>query len=199
MLRFSISIRRHQLDSTKNYFHPTSILSATTWYSIPYGHGPIEVWLFCGILSVEDVLSPSTKPCVVKTSVDGPSANALVDNPSASQRVCSAEWLLSGEPFKESTFSWSRFQRLSCPLTFFYTPELIHTLLQSNDDRLAYIESFSSLSVGQTTAYQTNCLSSLCIWQLSTYRVEIKFRKFTVLPALHVQIPIRNSRQTWVL
>jgi hypothetical protein len=55
------------------------------------------------------------KPCVVKTSVDGPSANALVHNPSASQRVCSAEWLLSGEPFKQSIFSWSCFQRLSCP------------------------------------------------------------------------------------
>jgi hypothetical protein len=35
------------------------------------------------------------KPCVVKTSVDGPSANASVDNPSASQGVCSGEWLLN--------------------------------------------------------------------------------------------------------
>jgi hypothetical protein len=45
------------------------------------------------------------KPCAVKTSIDGPSANAPVDNPLASQRVCSAEWLLSGEPFNESIFS----------------------------------------------------------------------------------------------
>ena len=91
--------------------------------------------------------SPSTKPCVVETSVDGPSANAPVDNPPASQRVCSAELLLSDEPFKEFMISWSRFQRLSCPLAFSYTPGLIHALLQSNNDRVAYIESFSSLSV----------------------------------------------------
>ena len=53
------------------------------------------------------------KLCVAKTSVEGPSANAPVDNPSASQRVCIAEWPLSGEPFKESIFFWNRFQRLS--------------------------------------------------------------------------------------
>ena len=42
MLCFSVSIRGcgHQLDSTKNDFHPTNVLSATTWYSIPYGHMP---------------------------------------------------------------------------------------------------------------------------------------------------------------
>ena len=90
--------------------------------------------------------SPSTNHCAVKTSIDGPSASAPVANPSVSQRVCSTEWLLSGEPFKESIFSWSHFQRPSCPLTFFYTPGLVHALLQSNNDRVAYIESFSSLS-----------------------------------------------------
>jgi hypothetical protein len=37
-------------------------------------------------------------------------------------------------------------QRLSCPLTFFYTHGLVYALLQSNNDREAYIESFSSLS-----------------------------------------------------
>jgi hypothetical protein len=75
-------------------FHPTSALSSTTWYSIPYGHVPIEAWQFCGVLSVADVLSlsSSTKPCAVKTSIDDSSANAPVDNPLASQRVCSAEW-----------------------------------------------------------------------------------------------------------
>jgi hypothetical protein len=46
-------------------------------------------------------------------------------------------------------FSWSRFQRLSCPLAFFYIPGLVHALLQSNTDRMAYIESFSCLSVWQ--------------------------------------------------
>jgi hypothetical protein len=86
------------------------------------------------------------KHCAVKTSIDGPSANAPVDNPSASQRVCSAEWLLSDEPFKESIFSWSNFQRPLCSLVFFYILGLVHTLLQSNNDRVAYIESFSSLS-----------------------------------------------------
>ena len=40
----------------------------------------------------------------------------------------------------------SHFQRPFCPLAFFYTPGLVHTLLQSNNDRVAYIESFSSLS-----------------------------------------------------
>jgi hypothetical protein len=40
----------------KNHFHPTSALSATTWYSIPYGHVPIKAWLFCGVLSVADAL-----------------------------------------------------------------------------------------------------------------------------------------------
>jgi hypothetical protein len=56
------------------------------------------------------------KPCAVKTSIDGLSANAPVDNPLASQRVCSAEWLLYGEPFKEYIFSWSHLQRSFCPL-----------------------------------------------------------------------------------
>ena len=92
-----------------------------------------------------------------------------------------------------------RFQRLSCTLAFFYTPGLIHELLQSNNDRVAYIESFSSLSVGHTTPYHSNRLPSLCIWQFSTCHVEIKLRKFKVLHVLHVQIPIWNPRQTWVL
>jgi hypothetical protein len=43
----------------KNDFYPTSTLSPTTWYSIPYGHVPIAAWQFCGILSVVDVLSVS--------------------------------------------------------------------------------------------------------------------------------------------
>jgi hypothetical protein len=48
--------------------------------------------------------------------------------------------------FVLSIFFWGRFQRFSCPLAFFYTPGLVHALLQSNNDRVAYIESFSSLS-----------------------------------------------------
>ena len=136
--------------------------------------------------------SPSTKPCFVKTSVDGPSANAPVDNPSASQRVCSDEWVLSGEPFNESIFSCSRFQRPSCPLVVFYTPGLVHALLQSNNDPVAYIESFSRLSVGHTTPYHPNRLPYICIWHFSTCHVEIKFRKFNVLCLLYVQILIIN-------
>jgi hypothetical protein len=34
---------------------------------------------------------------------------------------------------------------------------------------------------------------------VSTCHVEIKFRKFKVLPVLHVQIPIWKPRHTWVL
>ena len=132
----------------------------------------------------------STKLCVGKTSVEGPSANAPVDNPSASQRVCSAEWPLSGGPFKESIFFWGRFQRLSCPLAFFYTPGLVHALLQSNNDRVAYIESSSSLYVGHTTPYHANRLSPLCIWQFAMCHVEYKFTKFKVLPVLYMQILI---------
>jgi hypothetical protein len=49
------------------------------------------------------------KHCAVKTSIDGPSANAPVDNPLSSQCVCYTEWLLSAEHFKESIFSWSHF------------------------------------------------------------------------------------------
>ena len=135
----------------------------------------------------------------VKTYVDSPSANASVDNSSASQRIGSAEWLFSCEPFKESIFSWSRFQRPSCPLAFFYFPGMVHALLQSNNDRVAYTESFSSLSVGHTIPYHSNRLPFLCIWQFSTCKIEIKFRKLKVLPVLHVQILIWNPRQTRVL
>ena len=117
----------------------------------------------------------------------------------ASQRVCSAEWLLLWEPCKESTFSWGRFHRPSCPLPFFYTSGLVHALLQSNNDRVAYIELFSNMSVWYTTPYHSNCLPSLCIWQFSTCHVDIKFRKLKVLYVLHVQILVRNPRQTWVL
>ena len=39
-------------------------------------------------------------------------------------------------------------------------------------------------------------LPSFCIWQFSTCHVEIKIRKFKVLPMLHVQIPIWKPRQT---
>ena len=117
----------------------------------------------------------------------------------ASQRVCSAEWLLLWEPCKESTFSWGRFHRPSCPLPFFYTSGLVHALLQSNNDRVAYIELFSNMSVWYTTPYHSNCLPSLCIWQFSTCHVDIKFRKLKVLYILYVQILVRNPRQTWVL
>jgi hypothetical protein len=44
-----------------------------------------------------------------------------------------------------------------------FTPGLVHALFQSNNDRVAYIESFSSLYVGHTTPYHANRLPSLCI------------------------------------
>jgi hypothetical protein len=67
-----------------------------------------ERWQTIGMVQTVERFNVShsvIEPCAVKTSIDGPSANAPVDNPLASQRVCSAEWLLSGEPFKESIFS----------------------------------------------------------------------------------------------
>jgi hypothetical protein len=91
-------------------------------------------------------------------------------------RVCSTDWLLSDEPFKDSIFSWDRFQMPTIPLAFFYSPDLVHVLLQANNDRVSvqallqanndrvsYIESFISLSVGHTSPYHSNCLLSLCI------------------------------------
>jgi hypothetical protein len=99
----------------------------------------------------------------------------------------------------DKIFSWSRFQRLSCPLAFFYIHGLVHALFQSNNDRVAYIESFSRLSVWHTTNYHSSRLPSFYIWQFSTCHVEIQFRKFKVLPVLHVQISIWKPRQTWVL
>jgi len=79
------------------------------------------------------------------------------------------------------------FQELSCSLALFYTPGLDHALLQSTNYRVVYIESHSSLS---TTCYHFYHLPSLCIRQFSTCHVEIKFRKFKVLPVLQVQILI---------
>ena len=67
------------------------------------------------------------------------------------------------ESSNDKIFSWSRFQRLSCPLTFFYIPGLVHAMLQSNNDRVAYIESFSSLSVLNTTNYHSSRLPSFYI------------------------------------
>ena len=99
----------------------------------------------------------------------------------------------------DKIFSWNRFQRLSCPLAFFYIPGLVHALLQSNNDRVAYIESFSRLFVWHTTNYHSSRLPSFYIWQFSTCPVEIKFSKFKVLPVLHVQKPIWKPRLTWVL
>jgi hypothetical protein len=98
----------------------------------------------------------------------------------------------------DKIFSWSRFQKLSCPLVFFYIPGLVHALLQSNNDRVAYIESFSRLSVWHTTNYHSRRLPSFDIWQFLTCHVEIKLRKFKVLHVQRVQIPIWKPRQAWV-
>ena len=106
---------------------------------------------------------PSTKPCTVKTSIDGLSANAPVDNPSASQRVCSAEWLLSGEHFKESTFSWSHFQRPSCPLEFFYLPVWFTCCFNRTMTEWLTLNRSAVCLVGYITPYHSNRLPSLCI------------------------------------
>jgi hypothetical protein len=127
------------------------------------------------IVSSGRFIGPHSKRfCVVKTSVDDPSANAPVDNPSALQRICSVEWLFSGEPFKEPIFFWGRFRR---PFISFCV--LLHSRFGSHSAsieqyRVAYIESLSCLPVGHTTLYQYNRLLSLCIWQFSKcWNVEI--------------------------
>ena len=96
-------------------------------------------------------------------------------------------------------FSWSRFQEAVMSFGF-----LLHSRFGS---RAASIEQSSSglhwiaqrLSVWHTTNYHSSRLPSFYIWQLLTCHVEIKFRKFKVLPVLHVQIPIWKPRHTWVL
>jgi hypothetical protein len=51
-------------------------------------------------------------------------------------------------------------------------------------------------SVGMIYHQLPSRLPSFCIWQFSTCHVEIKIRKFKVLPILHVQIRIWKPRQT---
>ena len=65
--------------------------------------------------------------------------------------------------------------------------------------RMAYIELFSRLSVWHTSNYHSSRMPSFYIWQFSTCHVEIKLRKYKVLPVLHVHIPIWKPRQTWVM
>ena len=91
------------------------------------------------------------------------------------------------------------FRRLSCPLAFFYIPGLVHALLQSNNNRVAYIESFSRLvcmTYHQLPFQPLAIFLHLTVFDLSCWN---KVRKFKVLLVLHVQIPIWKPHQTWVL
>ena len=138
MLFFSISMHERglQLDSTKNDFHPTNALSTTTYYSsIPYGHVPIEAWLFCGILSVADVLSvPIARSfALLRRRL----MIRLVMRPLTIHRLCSVFAVLNGCCLASLLWSLSSFGvvfgGLSYPFVFFYIPGLVHTLLQSNN------------------------------------------------------------------
>ena len=61
----------------------------------------------------------------------------------------------------------------------FTLPAWVHGLLQLNNDRVAYIESISSLSVRHATPCHSNRWPSLCICLFSTCHVEIEFRKLS--------------------
>ena len=147
MLCFSVSIRGrgHQLESTKNNFHPTSALSATTWYSIPYGHVSIKAWLFCDALSVADALVRNFVLLRRLLRV------RLLMRLLTIHRLRSVFAMLNGHclgSLFKSLFSFGVvFRGVPVPFPFFYTPGLVHALLQSINDRVAYIELFSSLYV----------------------------------------------------
>ena len=153
----------------KNNFHLTSALSATTWYSIPYGHVLIKAWLFCGVLSVADALARNfvllRRLLRVRLLMRLLTIHRLRSVFAVLNDHCLASLLRSlssfGVVFRGFPVLWRSF-----------TPGLVHALLQSNNDRVAYIESFSSLYVGHTTPYHANRLPSLCIWQFSMCHVE---------------------------
>ena len=172
MLCISVSIRGrgHQLESTKNNFHPTSALSATTWYSIPYGHVPIKAWLLCGVLSVAVALARNfvllRRLLRVRLLMRLLTIHRLRSVFAVLHSHCPARLLRSLSSFGVV------FRGFPVLFPFFYTPGLVHALLQSNNDRVAYIESFSSLCVGHTSPYHANRLPSLCIWQFSMCHVE---------------------------
>jgi hypothetical protein len=71
--------KRPSTGVNNNNFYPISALSATTWYSIPYGNVPIKAWLFCGILSVEDALARNF--VLLRRLLRVRLLNAPVDNP----------------------------------------------------------------------------------------------------------------------
>jgi hypothetical protein len=129
----------------KNNFHPTSALSATTWYSIPYGHVSIKAWLFCDVLSVADALVRNFVLLRRLLRV------RLLMRLLTIHRLRSVFAMLNGHclgSLFKSLFSFGVvFRGVPVPFPFFYTPGLVHALLQSINDRVAYIELFSSLYV----------------------------------------------------
>ena len=166
MLCFSVTIRErgHQLDSRKSDFHPTSALSATTWYSIPYAHVPIEAWMFCQwrmlYRSLAQNLALFRRLLTVRMIMRPLTIHRLLG-------VYNAECLLSCEPCKESIFSWGRFHRPSCPFSFIYTSVWFTHCFNRTMTEWLTLNSLA-VCVWHTTLYHSNRLSSLCIWKLST-------------------------------
>ena len=93
---------------------------------------------------------------------------------------------LAMEPFKESIFSWSHFQRPFCPWRSFTFPVWFTRCFNRTMTEWLTLNRSAVCLVGRITPYHSNCLPSLCIWRFSTCHVEIKFRKFKVSTALRV-------------
>ena len=118
-----------------NNFHPISALSATTWYSTPYGHVPIKAWLFCGVLSVEDALARNF--VLVRRLLRVRLLMRLL----TIHRLRSVFAVLNGHCLASLLRSLSSFgivfRGFPDLFPFFYTSGLVHALLQSNNDRVA--------------------------------------------------------------
>ena len=164
------TLTRPSTGVNESNFHPTSALSATTWYSIPYGHVPIKAWLLCGVLSIADALVRNVVLLRLLLRV------RLLMRLLTIHRLRSVFVVLNchclGSLLRSLSSFGIVFRGFPVLFPFFYTPGLVHALLQSNNDRVAYNESFSSLYVRHTTPHHTNRLPSLCIWQFSMWHVE---------------------------
>jgi hypothetical protein len=98
----------------------------------------------------------------------------------------------------DKIFSWSRFQRLSCPLAFFYVPGLFTRCF--NRTMIEWLTlNRSAVCLYHIPPITIPALAIFLHLTVSTCHVEIKFRKFKVLLVLHVQVPIWKPRQIWVL
>ena len=145
---------------------------------------PIKAWLFCGVLSVADALVRNF--VLLRRLLRVRLLMPLL----TIHRLRSVFAVLNDHCLASLLRSLSSLGVVFRGFPLFCTPGWVHTLLQSNNDRVAYIQLFSSLYVGHTTPYHANRLSPLCIWQFAMCHVEYKFTKFKVLPVLNMQILI---------